>query len=471
MTIKTVNSNQNGENPPAHTLDVWLSFINPTSWYSNIQRQVHHCKNKHLSVWYCLLAVFLLTQALQAKTLVFPPYRHSYGIRKATPKHLFMFFGPRTFFSDPQGLATAKMISRDDTTTENDDDEVVVYGVNSGKHQLIYNTSMWALSLYGSKGSGKDEFNRPTGVACDPKGNVYVVDQGNNRIVQLFNPEKRVQWVRSFGNADGKSLSQPSHIALDEKGHVYVTDTGNRRIAVYDKNGTYLYQIHNPGGELFVDGPTTIAVADGSNKWSYFRGEKVIFCADKNGTRIWKLTFDGKLLKKIDVPQPHKDFYGAIDYYHNFWITDKMNHCLLKFDHNLVLLDVFGKKGEDDNEFIEPRGIAIWKRYGQTFIAEEKGAQYYWMGTELTHYSAEKTSKESITVQTTLKGYSYLSIIRKTENDTTILSGKRKLVFPHNQKTTFNHLPLKAFTGKVYLRVEPTYSSYTYNHWDYPLNF
>jgi hypothetical protein len=43
---------------------------------------------------------------LDAESLVFPPYLHSYGIRKATPAHLFMILKGATKFDDPQGLAT-----------------------------------------------------------------------------------------------------------------------------------------------------------------------------------------------------------------------------------------------------------------------------------------------------------------------------------------------------------------------------
>ena len=136
-----------------------------------------------------------------AESLVFPPYKHSFGIRKATPKHLFMFFGPRTFFSDPQGLATARLAVWDDPKKKGDDDEVVVYGVNAGRGEIIYNTSMWTLGLYGKKGSGNDQFYEPRGIAADGIGHVFVADSGNNRVVRLFNPKSSLEWILSFDAA------------------------------------------------------------------------------------------------------------------------------------------------------------------------------------------------------------------------------------------------------------------------------
>ena len=177
-----------------------------------------------------IATVFLLCclcAALRSQSLVEPPYLHSYGIRKATPAKLFMFFGPITQFDDPEGLATAKMKSRDDPKTIQDDDEVVVYGVNSGRNQLIYNTSMWTLGLYGSKGSGDNQFLSPRGVAIDENGNVYVVDSGNNRVVQLFNPKKEVRWVHAF---TGKSATDPGLLA--PAGRI-----GRRRPDLHNRHG------------------------------------------------------------------------------------------------------------------------------------------------------------------------------------------------------------------------------------------
>ena len=153
---------------------------------------------KHINHHAALLMVGLFIMKPNGETLVFPPYLHSYG-SKATPAKLFLFFGLKTSFDDPQGIATVKMKSRDDTSTTKDDDEVVVYGVNSGRSELIYNTSMWGLARYGTRGSESGQFLNPKGIAIDANGNVYVADCGNNRIVHLFNPGKTVSWIGVFG--------------------------------------------------------------------------------------------------------------------------------------------------------------------------------------------------------------------------------------------------------------------------------
>jgi hypothetical protein len=417
-------------------------------------------------------------------SLVFPPYLHSYGIRKATPKHLFMFFGPLTSFDNPQGLATAKMVSRDDPSTEKDDDEVVVYGVNAGRHELIYNTSMWGLDRYGKKGGGEGELLHPRGIACDPHGNVYVADSGNNRVVHLFNPKHKVKWVRSYSGPKDDRFQGPTQVAIDEDGRIYVSDTKNSRIVVLDTTGKAVRKIGPATGVPFVDGPTTLAVADGRARWSYYRKERLLFCADRGGERLWKLAQSGAVMRKVNMPKGHRAHYGAIDYYHNFWVTDIGKHCVVKFDHDLKLLDVFGSRGTDDNQFIEPRGIAIWKRYGQTFIAEEKGAQYYWIGTKCTKRSLACAPDAAASVGRRIivgadpgcaldlyvTEYSYVSLF-SVEHEDTVYYMRRRFARAGAASMPCGpgvRRPLQPGAA-VTLRVEPTYSSYTYYQWHFPL--
>jgi hypothetical protein len=260
-------------------------------------------------------------------------------------------------------------------------------------------------------------------------------------------------------------------VALDEWGRVYVTDTGNRRIVVFDSGGTVIRVMPGPNdGFSFVDGPVMIAIGDGANYWSYFRRERVMCCADSGGSRIRKLDLNGRSIKSIALPSGHLAAYGATDYYHNLWITDKGGHCVLKYDHNLELLDTFGSYGKRDNEFVQPRGIAIWKRYGQTFIAEKTGAQYYWVGTKLKRFELRAGREpRRFLLMTDVTEYSYVSLFRADEADTSFFLKKR--VVASGRRTTNVFMPPSAAAGNgLTLRVEPTYSSYTYYHKDYPVH-
>jgi hypothetical protein len=417
----------------------------------------------------CSLLMLIGLQPLAASSLVFPPYGHSYGIRKATQAHLFMFFGPATTFDNPQGMAAAKLVSRDDPQSEHDDDEVIVYGVNAGRHELIYNTSMWSLARYGKQGQGEGCFFHPRGVAIDERGNVFVADSGNNRVVQLFNPLKKVNWVRSFnGPSKTTPFNGPAQVALDNSCRIYVSDSKNNRIVVMDTLRTLLRIIQPSDTIRFSAGPTMLAVADGAYRYSYYRNERIVFCADMQGRRLWKIdAATGAVLKVITMPQSHRAHYGAIDYYHNIWVTDTEKHCIVKFDHNLTYLDTFGSQGSGDNEFLQPRGIAIWKRYGQTFIAEQSGAQYYWLGTNCRQPKLIRDGDNNAKLHMHLTDHSFVSLFKTQGKDTITLIGKR-LIAAGQSLTSLTQQRLEP-TARYLLRVEPTYSSYTFYHWDYPL--
>jgi hypothetical protein len=429
-------------------------------------------QSKRLVVIPAIVFMILFTLEPHAESLVFPPYLHSYGIRKATPKHLFMFFGPRTFFNDPQGLATARLEIWDDPQKKGDDDEVVVYGVNAGRGEIIYNSSMWSLGLYGEKGSGKGQFNEPRGIAANGKGMVVVADSGNNRVVRLFNPKSSLTWIKCFNASEtGISLRGPARIGIDEKQHIYVTDPGNRRIVEFDSTGKVVLVIPSVNaGFSFDSGPTALAVADGDARWSYWNGERVLFCADKSGSRLWKIGFDGRLIGTASMPAGYHASYGAIDYYHNYWVTDQQKHCVVKFDHNLTLLDIFGSQGDKDNQFIEPRGIAIYKRFGQTFIAEKKGAQYFWVGSGCKDVSVIAKGTSTFDMPVTLTEYSLLSLFSVSDSDTMFYFKRRWA--PCGRSVYSFRLNEAQRIGPaigLILKVEPTYSSFTYNAWYFPV--
>ncbi|ORX21501.1 hypothetical protein AWC32_01060 [Mycobacterium xenopi] len=65
---------------------------------------------------------------------------------------------------------------------------------------------------------------RPTGVAVDPSGAVYVTDSGNNRVVKL-RANSDNQTVLSF-----TGLDDPAGVAVDNVGNVYVTDAHSNRV-------------------------------------------------------------------------------------------------------------------------------------------------------------------------------------------------------------------------------------------------
>src|SRR5690349_17041858 len=86
------------------------------------------------------------------------------------------------------------------------------------------------IKTFSSPGSGNGQLNNPRGIVLDDKGNLYVVDSGNNRIQEFDINGKFIRTWGSFGSGEGQ-FNHPIGITVDyARGYVYVTDTGNSRV-------------------------------------------------------------------------------------------------------------------------------------------------------------------------------------------------------------------------------------------------
>jgi sugar lactone lactonase YvrE len=350
-----------------------------------------------------LLTTVTATAAPEESTLVYPPFGHCLGMHRATSFHLFLYLGTRTVFNEPAGLVAVKLDVNNDPETTSDDDELTVFGLNSGESEIIYNTSLYNVGIFGEPGDGPGRFRNPLGITADEKGNVFVADTGNNRIVRLVYRDAALHYVDSYGSRGSGvgELIGPSRVVLGASGKLYVTDTGNDRIVVMSPEGEWLDVIGD--GDEAADGvtlerPAGLAVVEAEDPWISSH-EDFLVVADRGGTRLLRLTMDGKIksaLEASSVPEPGAHFdYLAIDYYGNTYATDREKARIRKFDRDLSYVAGIGRPGTNDMELDQPRGITIYRRFGQVFITERAGAQYFWIGTDIQNARAEPGSLAS----------------------------------------------------------------------------
>ncbi len=157
----------------------------------------------------------------------------------------------------------------------------------------------------GRGGVQGDSFNRPTDIAWDPQGNMFVSDAYSNaRIVKLDKTGRFIKTWGSKGSEPGQ-FDVPNSVAVDAQGNVYVADLGNKRIQVFDNDGNVKSQIADVGA------PWTICISPGAHQYLYSANSNPPDSMD-NG-EIYKMELDGKVLGKFGTAGKLVKEFGTVN--------------------------------------------------------------------------------------------------------------------------------------------------------------
>jgi DNA-binding beta-propeller fold protein YncE len=114
--------------------------------------------------------------------------------------------------------------------------------VNERRNERIqkFDSNWNPVLMWGSKGSGNSEFCHIEHIAIDKYDNVYVTDPQSDpgcsqqpRVLKFDAQGNFITKWGSYGEADGEFVD-PEHLAVDSEGRVYVSDRSNDNIQVFE---------------------------------------------------------------------------------------------------------------------------------------------------------------------------------------------------------------------------------------------
>jgi hypothetical protein len=139
-------------------------------------------------------------------------------------------------------------------------------------------------------------FGRPTDVAWDAAGNIFISDgYTNSRVVKYDKNGRYIKEIGTRGTEPGQ-FNTPHSIQTDANGNVYVADRGNRRIQVLTNDLTVKGVYDNVGA------PWAVCITPGPHQYLYSSNSY----PDNNNSRalnvsgeVYKMELDGTVVGKF----------------------------------------------------------------------------------------------------------------------------------------------------------------------------
>jgi DNA-binding beta-propeller fold protein YncE len=155
-------------------------------------------------------------------------------------------------------------------------------------------------------GRPQDLFSRPTDVAWDAAGDIFVADGlGNARIAKFDKDGKFIKSWGKRGTANGEFTNIRS-IAVDAQGNVYVGDTGNKRIQVFDNDGNFKTAYTGVGNAQ------ALCITKGASPFMYVSNSNPPNDIDSNG-EIYKMQLDGTVVGKFGKAGKLPKEFGTVN--------------------------------------------------------------------------------------------------------------------------------------------------------------
>jgi DNA-binding beta-propeller fold protein YncE len=211
------------------------------------------------------------------------------------------------------------------------------------------------VAAYGSYGSGSGQFSGPWGIAVNQSnGNVYVTDQANYRVEELSSSGSFIRSFGSQGTGNGQ-FSTLAGVAVDSSGNVWVADYGNNRIQEFNEKGEYKQKFGSEGtGNSQFKGPLNIAFSGGN-----------LYVTDYGNNRVQEFSTAGAYVSQFGSSgsgngqflNPYGIAGDPIS--GNLYVVDNGHTRVQEFSPAGAFITKFGSSGTGAGQFVSPTGVAV----------------------------------------------------------------------------------------------------------------
>jgi DNA-binding beta-propeller fold protein YncE len=171
-------------------------------------------------------------------------------------------------------------------------DRLYVADPGNGLVKVFEKQSGGLIKSIGDKGDPSERLDRPTNLAFDHEGDLYVTDVGRFQVVK-FDRDGHFKGTIGMPGDNLGHFARPKGIAIDREGHLYAVDAAFNNVQMFNKDGRLLMffgeDSNKPGG-LLLPAKVTIDYDNLAYFQSYvqpdFEPQYLVFVTSQFGDRL-----------------------------------------------------------------------------------------------------------------------------------------------------------------------------------------
>jgi peptidylamidoglycolate lyase len=236
---------------------------------------------------------------------------------------------------------------------------------------VMFNRGSHPLLIFSEEGRfireiGLGLFKVPHGLSIDDEGYIWTTDQQTHQVLK-FDKTGKIHLILGRKDSPGEGwfengyqlnlFTSPSDVAFDEKGNIYVADGQNYRIVKFDVHGNLIDKWGSKGTDAgLFDFPHSLVI-----------NNNIIYVTDRQNARIQLFDLDGGFIVQwegIGYPYELEIFDQE-----TMIFTDARSGEIVKINFDGKVIERFGKWGKKESEFGFPHGLAVDKN-GTVYVGE-----------------------------------------------------------------------------------------------------